>query len=607
MRVLRAYRAGLESQSGHNKGSHRPGTAVPGATSMTVPAAATSAVTAPRVPGADLAAAVLLFLAWWLGLSWAMHGYVSRDYFPIADQWALIANSHPAFAHPLQWFTSGFSNYFVYDPAVSRPYANFVRPGFNASFWLLGLFLPPESGGYLYFVYAVLGACAALVYLLIRQQSAAPAWVALLLAALVPLTPPLVPEIGTLLVAYSAFDPLAAALGLLALLAYARGRWRLTAALLLLALFTKETSLPVLGAVLALSLWHWWRGRPHGSLLPTAVLALPLLLWLGLRLSVFGNPAGGVYVLGGKAAVIRQLLHQALQWPFWLEPLPFHLDAPAAQKVQAWLLLAANLGFALATAGILGLRLWRRQAPHAVELGLLFSWLFMILVGVSDRLGAVLCVCLLASLGIWLGERQAPRLTALAALSLALGLSATAWRAEGRWHQIEPLVVEYSQLSRRYLDELKSFAPGQTVVVLNDPVSWHSQARWLRLAGGVAAEVVKVADFACPATAPRLDQPCTVSLAPTGVPHQYEFSQSCGIDWCGAFVPQDQPARLTPAPGVEAELLPGPGAPGAAPQWTRLRLDLRRAGAELLYFDPSDRSFHRLDPAAAADTPEKLP
>jgi hypothetical protein len=573
---------------------------------MTVPTAETGAAPAR---GADLTAAAVLFLAWWLGLCWAMHGYVSRDYFPIADQWALIANSHPAFAHPLQWFSSGFSDYFVYDPAVSKPYANFIRPGFNGSFWLLGLFLPPESGGYLYFVYAVLGLCSALVFLLIRQQSALGLGPALLLAALVPLTPPLVPEIGTLLVAYSAFDPLAAALGLLALLAYARGRWRLTAALLLLALFTKETSLPVLGAVLVLSLWQWWRGRPRGSLLPTAVLALPLLLWLGLRLSVFGNPAGGVYVLGSREAVIRQLLHQALQWPFWLETLPFHLDAPLGQKLQAWLLLLANLGFALATAGILGLRLLRRQMPQAVELGLLFSWLFMILVGVSDRLGAVLCLCLLASLGIWLGQRQAPRLTTLAALSLALGLSVTAWRAEGRWQQIEPLVVEYSQLSRQYLDELKSYAPGETVVVLNDPVSWHSQVRWLRLAGGVGAEVVKVADFACPATAPRLHQPCAVSLAPTGLPRQYEFSQSCGIDWCGAFVPQDQPARISPAPGVEAELLPGPvsAAPGAAQQWTRLRLDLHRADARLLYFDPSDRSFHRLDPAAAADTPEKLP
>ncbi|MBV8063420.1 MAG: hypothetical protein JOY51_07490, partial [Nevskia sp.] len=359
--------------------------------------------------------------------------------------------------------------------------------------------------------------------------------------------------------------------------------------------------------LLLLSLWRWWSGRGQGaSLLPALLIAMPLLLWVGLRMAVFGNTAGGVYVLGG--GLLHHLAHQALQWPFWLETLPFHLDGSASQKLQAWLLLAANLGFACATTGIVGRRvLLLKQAPHPVELALLLSWGFMILVGVSDRLGAVLCVCLLGSLGLWLGERQAPRLAALAALCLVVGLGATAWRAVGRWQEIEPLVVEYSQLSRQYLEELRGFAPGETVVVLNDPVSWHSQARWLQLAGGVPAELVKVADFACPATAPRLHQPCAVSLAPTAVPQQYEFSQSCGLDWCGAFVPQDQPAHINPAPDIAAELLPGPVPGSSAQQWTRLRLDLHRANAKLLYFDPSDRSFRRLDPAAVADTPEKLP
>lgn len=552
----------------------------------------------------DLMVAAGLALAWWLLLSAAMHGYVSRDYFPIADQWALIANSHPAFAHPGQWFTQGFSDYFVYDPAVSKPYANFIRPGFNGVFWLFGLFLSPESGGYLYFVYAVLGACAGVVYLLIRQQSAAPAWLALLLAAAAPLTPPLVPEIGTLLVAYSAFDPLAAVLAVLALMAWVRGRCWLSAALLLAALLTKETSLPVLGALLLLSLWRWWSERGQGATpLPAVLIAMPLLLWLGLRLAAFGNASGGVYVLGGSLA--RQFARQALQWPFWLETLPFHLDAPAGRRLQAWLLLAANLGFGLATLGIVGQRvLRRRQAPHAVELALLLSWLFMILVGVSDRLGAVLCLCLLGSLGLWLGERQAPRLTALAAACLVLGLGATVWRMPGRWQEIEPLVVDYSRLSRAYLAELKTYAPDDTVVVLNDPVSWHSQARWLRLAGGVPAQLVKVADFACPATSPRLRQPCAVTLQPGAATGEYEFAQSCGIDWCGAFVAHDRPARISPAAGIQAELLPGRSSSGAA-DWTTLRLKLARGPLKLLYFDPADRGFHRLDAAAAS--PEKSP
>src|ERR1700757_771391 len=101
---------------------------------MTFPTAESGAGHAPRLNGRDLVVAAALALTWWLGLSWAMRGYVSGEYFPIADQWALIANSHPAFAHPLQWLSQGFSDYFVYDPAVSKPYANFIRPGFNGSF-----------------------------------------------------------------------------------------------------------------------------------------------------------------------------------------------------------------------------------------------------------------------------------------------------------------------------------------------------------------------------------------------------------------------------------------------------------------------------------------
>src|ERR1700746_191291 len=94
-------------------------------------------------PARDLRLALGLFLGWTALLCSAMHGYVSRDYFPIADQWALIANSHPAWAHPGQWLSQGFSDYFVYDPAVSQPYANFLRPGFNGSYWLMGWLLGP--------------------------------------------------------------------------------------------------------------------------------------------------------------------------------------------------------------------------------------------------------------------------------------------------------------------------------------------------------------------------------------------------------------------------------------------------------------------------------
>ncbi len=553
---------------------------------------------ARALAGRDLAWALGLALAWTLGLCCALHGFVARDYFPLADQWAIVANSHPAFAAPLQWFTRGFSDYFVYDPAVSHPYADFLRPGFNAVYWLLGLALSPESGGYLYFNYAAMGACSGLVFLAIRQHPAAALRPSLSLAALAPLMPSMAPEFGVLQSPYGAFDPLVAALSLLVLLAYNRGRWALAAAVLLWAVFTKETVLPILAAALAAYLLHWWTARPRPSPWPLLLLALPLLLWLALRVLAFGNPAGGVYVLpSGAGDTLKRALKLVLQWPLWVDTLPFHLHGAGSQALRAWLLFAANLGFLLAAAGLIVLRLLRdRQPPRLAELGLLFSYGFMTLVGLGARYGAVLDVWLLTCLGLWLAERRAPRLGLLALLALLVGLAATQWRARERWIELQPLLVEYSQISRQYLAELKRFAPGETVLVLNDPVSWHSQARWLRLAGGVDARIVKAADFACPASALRLRQPCSVALKATATAGQFEFDQSCGIDWCGAFVSHAQPARLKPAPDIDVELLPG----AEDGQWDSLRLTLRGAPVQLLYFDPADRGFHRYDPGAGS-------
>jgi len=351
-------------------------------------------------------------------------------------------------------------------------------------------------------------------------------------------------------------------------------------------------------------LLQFWGTRPRPALWPLAVLSLPLLLWMALRLMAFGNMAGGVYVLpSGIGETLKRSLKLALQWPLWADALPFHLHGSGAQIVRAWLLLAANLTFLLAAAGIVGLRfLRRRQPPNLAELGLLFSYGFMALVGIGGRYGAVLDLFLLVCLGLWQAQRQAPRLGLMAALALGLGLAVTQWRAYEHWTDLEPLLLDYSQLGRQYLAELKTFGAGDTVLVLNDPVSWHSQARWLRLAGGVDAEVIKAADFACPASALRLRQPCTVALKATAQPRQFEFDESCGIDWCGAFVSHAQAVSINPAPGVQVELLPGaapdPAQAAEPQQWRSLRVTLSGKPVHLLYFDPADRGFHRLDPAA---------
>jgi len=146
--------------------------------------------TTPRA----LAAAIGLAAAWSLLLT-ALTRRLLRNYFPIADEWALLANSDPSLTSPLTWLTSGFSNYFEFDPALSVPYANFIRPVDNLTYWLLGLWLSPTSPWRLRFHFGVIGAVAALTYLCATLGARARrTLIALVLAAAVPLMPAFLPS-----------------------------------------------------------------------------------------------------------------------------------------------------------------------------------------------------------------------------------------------------------------------------------------------------------------------------------------------------------------------------------------------------------------------------
>src|SRR5262245_56570314 len=90
----------------------------------------------------------------WMGVLILVTHRLVQHYFPLADEWALIANSHPDFADPSRWLSEGFRDYF--QPPAGLPHergANFVRPIFNLAYWLGGHLLAPASGGYLYVGY----------------------------------------------------------------------------------------------------------------------------------------------------------------------------------------------------------------------------------------------------------------------------------------------------------------------------------------------------------------------------------------------------------------------------------------------------------------------
>src|SRR4051812_43569486 len=131
-----------------------------------------------------LTACVAVALLWACAIALPMHGFVA-GYFPLADDWSVLAHSHPRFAQPLGWFTEGFADYLA-QPA-GQAYSNFLRPVLNLVYWVQGWWLSPESGAYLYFNYVVIAACAGLCLFAVRNSPARMS--ALLLAVVLPLMP----------------------------------------------------------------------------------------------------------------------------------------------------------------------------------------------------------------------------------------------------------------------------------------------------------------------------------------------------------------------------------------------------------------------------------
>jgi hypothetical protein len=533
--------------------------------------------------------AAALTVAWTAALAALLHDEVV-NYFPVGDQWALLAASHPTFADPAAWFTRGFADYFTFYSGLSVPHADFVRPLFNFTYWLLGLFMAPLSGASLYFNFFVVGACAGLTWLALHPPGAqAPRFVAGLAAA-TPMMPALIPSLALLVVPCLAFDPLAACFALLAFLAFERGRMALTALSLLAAVLTKETALPVAVALPVMFAWlqrEDWRTPQFW--LSMALLAGPVVVWLGLRLLAFDAVAGSVYVLQSRTGLgLRRLVLTLPRWPFWLDTLPHRSGGSAA--ILSGALLLANVTF-LAAAAMVAWRRWRRrEAPRVAEVSLLACYGFMLLVGIAPRFGVVLAVFLVVGVVRWLAEGLWAGRVALA--GLVLGLAATAARTGTALPPFLETMNEYSTIGRNYPEALRALPAGSRVIALNDPVTWDSKPHWLAQVAGLDIELLKAADFACPGTSGRLESPCRVELRQAG-PRRFEFTQSCGLDLCGARAPVTQPAATTLAPGIDVVLtpLPDPAAPGRDPRWRRVTLELDAGDTNLVYFDPVSRAF----------------
>lgn len=578
-------------------------------------------MSAPASPARHSAVACSIALLVALLLAWLCSDVVA-GFFPYAEEWKIMRPSLPGLAHPLDWFL-GFAKIGADPyPAWSVAAINFWRPVMPAAYWLRGALFGEHWGAYLYFNFACLGMAAGALYLCLRtlkptalagaqptpdSSVALPgAWLAFVLVGLFILMPPMVSATSgflPILVPQFAFGRLVAALGLLAALAFVHRRYWLVTLLLAAALLTKEQALPM---AIACPLTYAWMHRRtlRNNWLTLLWLTAPLLVWIGIRLLLFGSISQGVYVLaGGSASAIRSLITSLLKLPLYAPSLSGALRDPVS---VAALLVLCN-GLVLAYLALDTLKRWWHYGPEVISVAFIGYWGFLALVDLNPRYGALIIALAI----IMLARRAAPgvprsaRVLALAALTIT-GLTHGALSLRSYSTQVAFSKIIY-QVGRDYAAALGEAGPNTAaVVVLNDPNTvYTAPSDMSKVLGLPVTTIYKTSDYPWQWPAPYATaipkQPCTVSVT-TPNAATVVLQQNCGLQIAGALVPHQNPPVLPIADGIEAVYPQAQYNPAGyvSNLGQRLVLHIRRPGVRVLYFDPATRSFHWLQRAADA-------
>jgi hypothetical protein len=202
-------------------------------------------------------------------------------------------------AHWEDWFTRGYSNYWVAYPEWPASGTGFTRPAFQFVIYLAHFAL--GRNWELYRIISCLAAASvpAIAFLIARTALGLRTGLSLLAAALVVLSPPVLDCWRGGLA--NAHEPLTTLLVACAFLAVIARRDFLCLMLLFAALLTKENAL---WAPAAAAITIMLRPKPEEPLRRQAIAAaamfLPVVSWLGLRFAFFGG-IGGTYATAGYA------------------------------------------------------------------------------------------------------------------------------------------------------------------------------------------------------------------------------------------------------------------------------------------------------------------
>jgi hypothetical protein len=243
-------------------------------------------------------------------LGFAMYWLRYHDYILVGDEPAVISESlNQSF---IQWFSEGFSRYFVVYPEWFKPITNFSRPIMNLLPYLNYLIFERDFQSY-YIIFYILQFCGAIIISYFMRVADVPTGPSLLFVALFLFSPAFI-NFGLVMIPYQ-FDVVASIFALAAFLALWKGLYYLTVIMLLLAVLTKETALfaPIAAAI---TVFVWTR-RPALA----ALLFSPFVLWCALRLTTYGTISGGTYAgAPGVWGAVTGLVKGIIVWPTGIIP-----------------------------------------------------------------------------------------------------------------------------------------------------------------------------------------------------------------------------------------------------------------------------------------------
>jgi hypothetical protein len=232
------------------------------------------------------------FIVLWLSNIPYRHAYQPShdDITALADGLLLLPN-----AHWEDWFTHGHSNFFDAYPEWSVGQTGFARPAFQFLIYLAHFLFDKDWPSYLAINYLGLAGIAAVAFTIVRTVLGVGIGRALVLAALVAVSPAVF-EYSIWEVGYASESFIAILAGCAFLTCIMR-RDGWCVAVLLIALFTKETALWTPFAAFATVLLRSREPFRARGLRATAML-LPLAVWLCFRFAFYGG-LGGTYATSG--------------------------------------------------------------------------------------------------------------------------------------------------------------------------------------------------------------------------------------------------------------------------------------------------------------------